>query len=106
MRKARILYKDEAAGTLIQHDDGSFTFEYDDAWFVDSQKPGISLTLPKSIRTHHSKYLFPFFYQLLPEGSNKELICNYHKIDKDDAFGLLIITAVHDAIGAVTVIKI
>jgi len=106
MRKARILYKDEAAGTLIQHDNGEFTFQYEDAWLANSRKPHISLTFPKSEQVYQSKYLFPFFYQMLPEGSNKELICRHHKIDKDDAFGLLMTTAADDAIGAVSVIKI
>jgi len=106
MRKASILYKDEQAGTLIQHDNGSFTFQYDDAWLIDSQKSSISLTLPKSEEVYHSRYLFPFFYQLLPEGSNKELICRHNKIDKNDDFALLTLTAADDAIGAVRVIKI
>jgi hypothetical protein len=36
MRKAKILYKDEEAGVLTQHDDGSFTFNYNDTldWLI------------------------------------------------------------------------
>ena len=106
MRKAKILYKDEAAGTLTQHDDGTFTFHYHDYWIADSSKPGISLTLPKNKQEFHSKFLFPFFYNMLPEGSNKQVVSKYNKIDLDDYFGLLMTTAKDDSIGAVRVIKI
>lgn len=106
MRQAKILYKGEEAGLLIQHDDGSFTFLYHDNWMVDSNKSGISHTLRKNKQEHHSKTLFPFFYNMLPEGSNKKVICKHNKIDADDYFGLLMTTAKNDNIGAVTVIKI
>lgn len=106
MRKAEILYKDEAAGELIQHDDGTFTFRYNDPWIADGNKPSISLTLPRSEQEFHSEFLFPFFYNMLPEGSNKQVVCRYNRIDLDDYFGLLMITAKNDSIGAVRVIKI
>ncbi len=105
MRKAKILFKDEEAGVLTQHDDGSFTFSYNDAWMADHNKPDISLTLPKIGQKFHSKYLFPFFYNMLPEGSNKEVVCKLNRIDPTDYFGLLITTAKYDSIGAVRVLK-
>ncbi|MFV7236038.1 MULTISPECIES: HipA N-terminal domain-containing protein [Flavobacterium] len=106
MRKAKIVYKDEEAGVLTQHDNGSFIFRYHDSWMADSNKPGISLTLPKREQEFHSKFLFPFFYNMLPEGSNKQMVCKYNRIDLDDYFGLLMTTAKYDSIGAVRVIKI
>jgi serine/threonine-protein kinase HipA len=105
MRRAGILYKGEEAGILTQHNDGSFTFRYHDAWMADNNKPGISLTLPKSRQEYHSKYLFSFFYNMLPEGSNKQVVCKLMRIDPDDSFGLLMTTAKTDTIGAVRVIK-
>jgi HipA-like protein len=105
MRKAKIVYKNEEAGLLVQHNDGSFTFRYHDTWMSDRKKSGISLTLPKNKQEYHSKFLFPFFYNMLPEGSNKQLICKYNRIDKNDYFGLLITIAQNDSIGAVTVLK-
>jgi serine/threonine-protein kinase HipA len=104
MRSATIIYKDEEAGILTQHDDGSFKFKYHNAWMNNSSKPAISLTLPKSEQEYHSIYLFPFFYNMLPEGSNKQLACKLMRIDPDDYFGLLINTANNDSIGAVRVI--
>lgn len=105
MRKAKILYKDEDAAMLIQHDDGSFTFRYNEAWLADNAKPGISLTLPKMEKEFHSGFLFPFFYNMLPEGSNKQVVCKLNRIDPADDFGLLMNTAKNDSIGAVRVIN-
>jgi len=106
MREAKVLFKDQEAGILTQHDDGSFTFSYYDAWMNDSSKPGISLSFPKMEQPFYSKFLFPFFYNMLPEGSNKQVVCKLNRIDKTDYFGLLMITAKQDSIGAVRVIKI
>ena len=106
MRQAKIVYKDSEAGILTQHDDGAFTFRYNDSWITDSTKPGISLTLPKNKQEYHSKYLFPCFYNMLPEGSNKQVVCKLNRIDQDDYFGLLMITAKNDSIGAVRILKI
>lgn len=106
MRKAKILYKDEEAGVLTQHDDGSFSFKYNDTWLAANNKPDISLTLPKSKQEFHSKFLFPFFYNMLPEGSNKQVVCKLSRIDQTDYFGLLMTTAKYDSIGAVRVLKI
>ncbi len=106
MRKAKIVYKEKEAGVLTHHDDGSFTFCYHDFWIPDIHNHGISLTFPKENREFHSKYLFPFFYNMLPEGSNKQRVCKHNRIDLDDYFGLLMITAKYDSIGAVRVIKI
>jgi len=106
MREAKILFKDEETGILTQHDDGSFTFRYHDVWIVDKTKPGISLTLPKNVQPFHSEFLFPFFYNMLPEGSNKQVACKLNRIDTDDYFGLLMTTAKDDSIGAVRVVII
>lgn len=94
------------AGILIQHDDGSFTFRYNDSWVNDISKPNISLTLPKQQQEYHSRNLFSFFYNMLPEGSNKQVVCKLNRIDMSDYFGLLLTTAKYDNVGAVRVSKI
>lgn len=106
MRNAEILFKNEKAGILTQYDDGSFSFRYDDQWLSNISKNSISLTLPKKQEVFKSKFLFPFFYNMLPEGSNKQVACKLNRIDNEDYFGLLMITAKNDSIGAVTVVKI
>lgn len=106
MRQTEIFFKGEKAGLLTQNDDGSFTYAYNDLWMSDSSKASISLTLPKSKKEYHSEHLFPFFYNMLPEGTNKQVVCRLMRIEGDDYFSLLLITARYDAIGAVTVNKI
>lgn len=106
MRRAKILYKNQEAGMLTQHDNGSFTFKYNDSWINDTTKPAISLTLPKSQQEYHSDFLFPFFYNMLSEGSNKQIVCKLNRLDSNDSFGLLLTTARNDNIGAIKVIKV
>lgn len=106
MRQAEIYFKGEKAGLLTQLDGGSFTYKYYDLWMSNNIKPSISLTLPKTKQEYKSDYLFPFFYNMLPEGTNKQVVCKYMRIDSDDDFSLLLITAHYDTIGAVTVKKI
>jgi len=106
MRSAKVLYKNQEAGVLRQLDDGTFEFQYDENWLRDSSKPAISLTFPKTIETYRSEYIFPFFFNMLPEGSNKDAVCFNLQIDKNDYFGILMATAQSDTIGAVRVIKV
>ncbi len=105
MRQAEVLYKKETAGLISQLDDGSFVFRYHDHWFNETDKPAISLTLPKAQQEYQSKFLFSFFYNMLPEGSNKQTVCFENRIDTKDHFGLLMTTAKYDTIGAVQIIK-
>lgn len=106
MRKAKVLFKNEEAGILIQHDDASFTFRYHNEWIFNDSKQSISLTLPKSEREFHAKFLFPFFFNMLPEGTNKQVACKLNRIDEDDNFGLLLTSAKIDSIGVVRILKI
>ncbi|UAM98055.1 HipA N-terminal domain-containing protein [Polaribacter litorisediminis] len=106
MREATVFYKNKVAGILTQLDKGSFVFKYDRDWFLDTKKPAISLTLPKTKQKYTSNYLFPFFYNMLPEGSNKQTVCFENRIDTKDYFGILLTTANQDTIGAVTLKKI
>lgn len=103
MRSAYIKYKGEDAGKLTQHANGSFTFKYEASWVNNQNKPAISLTLPKTKQEYQSPFLFPFFYNKLPEGSNKQVACRILRVDENDVFSLLINTSRYDTIGAVTV---
>jgi len=105
MRKAIVKYNNETAGLLQQNDDGSFAFTYIDTWYAANDKPAISLSLPKSKQAYNSPHLFAFFYNMLPEGVNKDQICFEARIDSKDYFSLLIHTAKFDTIGAITVHK-
>ena len=103
MRKAFVYHNDRLAGSLIQDDRGEYEFKYDDAWYINNRLPAISLTLPKTRKVYKSDHLFPFFFNMLSEGVNKQLQCKQLKIDENDYFGLLLATATNDTVGAITV---
>lgn len=103
MRKAEVYRNGVFAGTLTEENRNRFIFKYDDAYFKDEKQPAISLTISKSKQQHHSKYLFPFFFNMLSEGMNRKLQSIQLKIDKKDNFGLLLATARFDTIGAITI---
>lgn len=103
MRKAEVYRNGELAGILAEEERDRYIFQYTDTWFADSSKPAISLTLPKIRQEYHSRYLFPFFFNMLSEGVNRRLQSIRLRIDEADHFGLLLATAQYDTIGAVTV---
>ena len=106
MRKAEVYRDGILAGTLSETEGGGYIFTYDSAYFNDNSKPGISLTIPKKQLTYNSEHLFPFFYNMLSEGTNRALQSKQLKIDEKDFFGLLLATAQYDTIGAITVKQI
>jgi HipA-like protein len=106
MRKAEVYRNGVLAGTLTETDKHSYVFIYDDPYFKDNTKPGISLTLPKKQMEYASDFLFPFFYNMLSEGANRVVQSKQLKIDEHDFFGLLLATAGYDTIGAITVKQI
>jgi len=103
MRIAKVYRNGLLAGTLTQYNTRSYEFRYEDDWFADDSKPAISLTLPKSHQTYKANHLFPFFFNMLSEGANKQLQCRQLKIDESDYYGILVATATVDTSGAVTV---
>lgn len=103
MREAAIYRGGNLAGVLTEESPQRYVFRYDDAYFNDRSNPAISLTMPKTQKEYNSKFLFPFFFNMLSEGVNKKLQSTQLKIDETDNFGLLLATAQYDTIGAVTV---
>lgn len=105
MRRAIVKFKDIPAGILAENELG-FEFKYDDIYFQNSVQRAVSVTMPKTQQTYIHPSLFPIFYNMLPEGANKEIICRSLRIDENDFFGLLLATAQYDTIGAITIIPI
>lgn len=103
MKQGKVYNNQTLAGIISKLDDDSYVFEYDDLYFADTSKPAISLTLPKTKKIYTSAFLFPFFFNLLSEGSNKKLQSIYLKIDEEDHFTFLLKTASHETIGAIRV---
>ncbi len=103
MRKVEVYRNGILAGTLTEENRRHFVFSYDDTYLNDTNKPAISLTLPKTQKEYSSEFLFPFFFNMLSEGVNRKLQSILLQIDEEDNFGLLMATAQYDTIGAVTV---
>lgn len=103
MRRAKVYRNNELIGYLVEEDRENYVFKYNDTWLIDINKPSLSLTLPKRSEEYRSKYLFPFFFNMLSEGANKELQIKQLKIDPNDNFGLLLATAQYDTLGAITI---
>ena len=102
MRVAQVYWNDQLAGLLTQHSLLNYEFEYDDGWMLDDSKPPISLTLPKRHKKFQADHLFPFFFNMLSEGANRQLQNRALKIDEADHFGLLLAISSTDSTGAVT----
>lgn len=103
MRAIEIYRNGILAGTLTEENRQRYVFRYDDNYYNDANKPGISLTLPKTQKEYSSEFLFPFFFNMLSEGVNRKLQSTQLRIDEEDNFGLLAATAQFDTIGAITV---
>jgi serine/threonine-protein kinase HipA len=103
MRKALVYSRSRLAGELLEISPDEYLFRYTDEYFNDVSAPAVSLTLTKRQQEYHAKTLFPFFYNMLSEGSNRALQSQLLKIDENDNFGLLLATAQCDTLGIVTV---
>ena len=101
-RKAEVFLNGNLVGELC-HNTTGYVFRYTDEYFQSTAAKSISLTLPKNRQNYQSVTLFAFFYNLLPEGMNRQAICREMKIDENDFFTLFVKTAHSDTIGAVTV---
>ncbi|PXY46522.1 HipA N-terminal domain-containing protein [Flavobacterium hydrophilum] len=100
-RQAKIYFQDQLAGYLVEGDDG-YSYSYDTKYLEKSNPKPVSLTLPISENTYHSKVLFPFFDGLIPEGWLLEIGEKHWKLNPRDRFELLI-NLCRDTIGAVSV---
>lgn len=103
MRAVEVYRNGILAGVLTEENRTSFLFRYNDDYYNNINQAAISLTLLKSQQEYRSKYLFPFFFNMLSEGVNRSLQSMQLKIDEDDNFGLLMATAQFDTIGAITI---
>lgn len=102
MRALAVYRNGVFAGTLTEVNREHYVFRYDDLYFNDSSQTAISLKLPKTQQEYNSKFLFPFFFNILSEGVNRKLQSTFLRIDEEDSFGLLAETAQYDTIGAIT----
>lgn len=100
-RVAYVYVRNHFAGTLSETDE-DYCFSYDPAYLQSLHPSPVSLTLPLTEESYHSKTLFSFFDGLIPEGWLLSVVSRNWKIDKKDRFGLLLV-ACRDGIGNVTI---
>lgn len=106
LRKGLVYENGRFAGIVSEIFPQSYVFRYDDDYFRDKEAPPISLTMPKSTQEYRSRYLFPFFSNMLPEGHNRAAQAEILSLDIDDDFGFLLATCHTDTAGSVTVRKV
>ena len=99
MRLCKVFVHDKEAGLLQETDERTYMFVYNEGY---NDEP-VCLAMPVRKEPYHSNYLFPFFYNMLSEGANRQLQSISLHIDENDDFGILLATAQNDTIGAVTI---
>jgi serine/threonine-protein kinase HipA len=87
------------AGILQETDDREYVFTYGENYHGEP----VCLAMPVRKDPYRSNYLFPYFYNMLSEGSNRQMQSLLLHIDENDDFGIMLATAQCDTIGAVTV---
>ena len=102
MRQCRVFVHDIEAGILQETDDRKYIFTYKNHYSDDP----VCIAMPVRSEAYNSNYLFPYFFNMLSEGANRELQSIVHHIDENDDFGILLATAHTDTIGAVTIKRI
>lgn len=103
MKKAKIYFQDQLAGTLVEDENG-FTFTYGTHYLHHPAARPVSLTLPLRTEAYQSNVLFPFFDGLIPEGWLLNIAQEHWKIDLRDRMALLL-ACCQDCIGAVSVVE-
>lgn len=99
MRQCKVFVQGIEAGTLQETDAMEYVFTY----HKDYQGAPVCLAMPVREQPYRSDRLFPYFFNMLSEGSNRQVQSMLLHIDENDDFGILLATAQHDTIGAVTI---
>ena len=99
MRQCKVYVHDVEAGVLQETDDRQYIFTYHNNY---AGAP-VCIAMPVRSEPYHSEYLFPYFFNMLSEGENRQIQSRFLHIDENDDFGILLATAQYDTIGAVTI---
>ena len=99
MRQCKVFVHDVEAGILKETDDHQYIFTYHDGYMGDS----VCIAMPVRTEPYQSNHLFPYFFNMLSEGVNRQTQSQLLHIDENDDFGILLATAQEDTIGAITI---
>jgi len=104
MKRAKVYMYDREAGVLVEDDNG-YHFSYFKSYLDSNDAEPVSLTLPLSTDEYLSKFLFPFFDGLIPEGWLLDIATKNWKLNERDRMSILLATC-QDCIGAVSIEEI
>lgn len=99
MRQCEVFVQDIKSGILQETDAREYVFTY----YENYKGAPVCVAMPVRNEPYRSQQLFPFFFNMLSEGSNRQSQSMLLHIDEKDDFGILLATAQCDTIGAVTV---
>ena len=99
MRACKVYVHDTEAGILKETDNKEYVFTYHESY----QGEPVCLAMPVRQKPYHFDHLFPYFFNMLSEGANRQLQSTLLHIDEKDDFGIMLATAQYDTIGAVTI---
>ena len=99
MRQCRVYVHDVEAGVLQETDAQEYVFTYDKNYRCEP----VCLAMHLREEPYRSLHLFPYFFNMLSEGANRQVQSALLHIDENDDFGIMLATAQNDTIGAVTI---
>ena len=99
MRQCKVFVHDVEAGILQETDALQYIFTYEEGY---TGAP-VCIAMPVRTEPYVSDHLFPYFFNMLSEGANRQTQSQLLHIDENDDFGILLATAQEDTIGAVTI---
>ncbi|UKK50917.1 HipA N-terminal domain-containing protein [Prevotella sp. E13-17] len=99
MRQCKVYVHDSEAGILQEIDAREYVFTYDENYHGEP----VCLSMPVRTKPYRSDHLFPYFFNMLSEGANRQMQSLLLHIDESDDFGIMLATAQYDTIGAVTI---
>ena len=106
MQRGKVFRNKIYAGLLTKLSEKEYIFQYDKEYLDKDNVKAISLNFPLQEKEFKSNHMFAFFFNLLCEGSMKDLQCKQLKIDKNDDFSRLLKTTKINTIGSITVEEI
>lgn len=98
-----IVYRNAQLVGEIAKEGNAYTFTYFQEYLNDPRSRPISINLPLQKEPFISTVLFPFFANMLAEGSTKMIQCQALRIDENDLFTRLLKTTENNTIGSITV---
>jgi len=102
MQKGEV-YRNERLVGIVSKENGEYQFIYDQGYLNDPLALPISVGLPLLEEGYISPVLFPFFANMLAEGSAKTIQCKALRIDENDLFTRLLKTTASNTIGSITI---